>query len=127
MKKLLKQQDGFSLIELLVAITIFAVGLLAVAGMQTTSVIGNFTSRAVTEGTEFGLGKVEELLSLPYDHTDLANGAHAAVVDGIYSYTWTVTENDRLSNTKTILVNVTWTNHGVSHVTDLTFVKADTI
>lgn len=125
--KITKGQQGFSLIELLVAITIFAVGLLAVAGMQTTALTGNFSARATTEGTEYGLGKVEELLSQPFDHADLGAGSHAAVTDGIYSYTWTVTDNDRLANTKTVQVDVTWSYRGISHTTDLTFVKADTI
>ena len=42
-------QQGFSLIEVMVAITIFAIGLLAVVTMQLTAIKGNSYSRRMTE------------------------------------------------------------------------------
>jgi len=52
MKKVLKQQAGFTLIEVLVSLTILAVGMLAVASMQTTAMSGNKISQEATIASE---------------------------------------------------------------------------
>ena len=50
----LKKQDGFTLIEVLIAVTIFAVGLLAIAAMQTSAIQMNSTGNRLTELSNFG-------------------------------------------------------------------------
>jgi type IV pilus assembly protein PilV len=56
------RNDGFSLVELLVALTVFSVGLMALAGMQFTSIQGNSTANQLTAMTALADGLVEELL-----------------------------------------------------------------
>lgn len=61
MKSPILSQKGFTLVELLVALTIFAVGMLAVAGMQITSIRANLKSNIRSTAIAAGQGVLEEL------------------------------------------------------------------
>lgn len=63
MKTLRGVDRGFTLIEVLVAITIFAIGLLALAGMQLTALNGGATSHRVTAAVGLADGIVQNLLA----------------------------------------------------------------
>lgn len=52
---------GFSLIELLIALIVFSVGLLAVAGLQTVSKQANFEALQRTTGSQIAYGLLEEM------------------------------------------------------------------
>lgn len=79
-------QEGFTLIEVLIAMAIFAIGILGVASMQLTSVRGNTSAGNVTANTFVGEDGVETLMSVPYnDETFLGAGtiAPAQIADGV--------------------------------------------
>lgn len=57
------REGGFTLIEVLVALTIFAIGLLALAGMQVTGIKGNSRAQSVTAKVALADGVVEEILA----------------------------------------------------------------
>jgi len=93
---------GFTLMELLIAIAIFSIGILAVAKLHISSVGHNTNSRIYTEAASFGVGQIEELMNLPYDHIDLSYDSedpnlrtihpiNGPVVQGIYTMDWQVT------------------------------------
>ena len=56
-------QRGFSLIELLVAVVVFSVGLLAVAGLQTVSKRANFEGLQRTVASQIAHGLLEDIRS----------------------------------------------------------------
>lgn len=56
-------QRGFSLAELLVAMTILAVGLLGVAGMQATAIKTNMVSSGISAGSSLAGGVLEEFMA----------------------------------------------------------------
>jgi type IV pilus assembly protein PilV len=64
-------QKGFSLIEILIAMAIFAFGILAVAAMQIKAIQGNSFAGGMTEATNVAQNKMEELIALPYDDAQL--------------------------------------------------------
>lgn len=103
----LKKQDGFTLIEVLIAVTIFAVGLLAIAAMQTSAIRMNSTGNRLTELSTCGIDKLERLMSLPYSDPQLGAGTQTDPVtpDG-YTVSWTVVPNIPTTNTSTITLTV---------------------
>ncbi len=54
-------QPGFSLIEMLVALVVFSVGLLAIAGMQTMSKQANFEALQRTAASQIAYGLLEDM------------------------------------------------------------------
>ncbi len=60
------REGGFSLIEVLVAITILAVGLLALALLQTTAIKGNALASKSTIATQLAQDLLEQLKDMPF-------------------------------------------------------------
>lgn len=54
-------QKGFTLLEVLVAIVIVSIGLLAVAGMQTTAITGNASAKDATIAIQFAEEMVDRI------------------------------------------------------------------
>ncbi len=54
-------QRGFSLIELLVALVVFSVGLLSIAGLQTVSKQANFEALQRTSASQIAYGLLEDM------------------------------------------------------------------
>ena len=65
MIKINNDRRGFSLLEVMIGIIFLGIGLLAVAGMQATSVRGNFFSSNVMLATYVAQDRLEFLKSLP--------------------------------------------------------------
>jgi type IV pilus assembly protein PilV len=137
MRDVAMNQKGFSLIELLIATSILAVGLLALAQMQITSIKGNALSSTTTDATTVAQDRLEQLIGLTYSSlttdTDLAAGNHPAgtqtiggtqAVQGMtYTITWSITDDSPITNTKTIDLDVTWTENNQSRTVSVQGVK----
>jgi type IV pilus assembly protein PilV len=106
--KTLRNQDGFTLIEVLIAVTIFAVGLLAIAALQTSAIRMNSTGNRLTELSTLGIDKLEELTGLEYGDTQLdpAGNPHTESADG-YTVSWNIAQDFLTTNTKSITLTVT--------------------
>ena len=110
-----RREEGFTLIEVLIALTIFSIGLLGVGAMQISSINGNASANNFTQGSTWAVDRVEKLLSLPYNHSDLdATIVHEETSpDGTYTITWTVIDSEVIPRTKSISATVTW-QHGIN-------------
>ena len=112
---------GFTLIEVLIVMAIFSIGILAVATMQMTSTKSNASARRITEETALAENQIENLMQLSYDHADLnpANNPHESI-QGPYTINWNVTEIDLDANgtndSKRVDVAVRWINGGNRNV-----------
>jgi prepilin-type N-terminal cleavage/methylation domain-containing protein len=80
-------QRGCSLIEVLVATTLLAVGIASLAQLFTVAVASNISSTHRTRAAMLSAQKVEELRSMPWG-TELQNGATDTV--GAYTRWWSV-------------------------------------
>ena len=100
-------EAGYTLLEVLISITIFMVGILAIGSMQAAALRTNSTAMGVTEAVNIGQANVERILAIPFDPTapDAAlnpanNGASAhrdTFVSGLgerYDIEWTTTYLD---------------------------------
>ena len=84
--KTCKSEQGYTLIEVLIAITILAFGLMAVATMQVTAIKTNAIASGMSQGLTLAQAKVEELMNLPYsalDDTDLDGTDEDVDDDGV--------------------------------------------
>ena len=64
------QQGGFTLIETMIAMVIFTIGILGLFGMQTAAIQENLTANSITGGSTWAMNRVEQLLNLSYDDSD---------------------------------------------------------
>lgn len=63
-----KMQAGFTMIELLVAVVILAIGLLGLVQLQVTAIKTNAQSTSATAAAAIAQNIVEEIAALPSDH-----------------------------------------------------------
>ena len=119
MQKQKSSEAGFSLIEVLIAITIFVFGLLVIANLQISSIINSSGSNTRTVATSIANGVMEEIMArseLDPSFKTTASGdwlfADGTTTDlaldgaGEYTATWNITTNSPIANVATITVMV---------------------
>lgn len=83
MRKKMTSQAGFTLVELLIAVVLLAVGLLGLAQLQVTAIQANSHSEGLLTANALGQEIIEELvarsMSDPIFSTPVAQGANAAL------------------------------------------------
>ncbi len=118
------RQEGFSLLEVLIALVFLAIGLLAFASLQVTSVRGNIFSYNLTQATYAAQDRIEFLKNIAFDSPQLQAGDYndgSITASGVvYRRTYTVaTEGNR----KRIIYIVTWTD-GIPHRISFTTIRS---
>ncbi len=122
---------GFTLIEVLIALSILCIGLLTIGFMNITTIRGNTFAENITEASTIACDRIEKLVQLgleDFDNSQLQdtngngdaglNAATTSTADfsatqGKYTIFWNISDNSLINNTKTINVIVTWTEKGV--------------
>ena len=107
-------ERGFTLLEILVAMAVFAIASLGILSMSVTTVRGNAFTRYAAEAREVTQGKLEELLAT--QPITLLGGGEDRVFgdgrpDGPYRRTWTVAAGPT-ANTVQVTVTTTWQEKG---------------
>jgi Tfp pilus assembly protein PilV len=96
---------GFSLIEVVFALTFLAVGILAVAAMIPAGTRGVSQSRVITSGLMAAQVKLEQLRGTPFQA--LTAGTFSDTTS-VFTRTWTVTDSIPMSGCKRIQVTSRW-------------------
>lgn len=145
-------QSGFSLIEVLIAMVILAVGLLTLITMQTTGIKGNSKANSITVASDWGADRVEQLFAMSYTDGDLeddgkvnndkpwtSDGAGGlnntdttalppdgefTSPDGHYKVFWNIADNLVMENTKSIRVIIVRSDFGEERTVTMDYLKA---
>jgi type IV pilus assembly protein PilV len=141
-------EQGFTLVEVIVALAILAFGLLAIATMQATAIKGNSQAMGLTEAATFAQDRLERLMSLPYTDSalnDTDNDGTAGLDDTVdtggtltadqswtepgntYTVYWNVAVNQPVQNVKTVHMIVRWTDRGLRRSATFEFMKSEVI
>jgi len=108
---LVKRSEGFTLLEVMIALVILSVGLLGLAALQLVAVKSNAFSSEMTYATMLAQQHTEVLKSLPFADANLTPGSHTAMGSskGVqYTVTWNVTDNVPATDMKSVNVTVQW-------------------
>jgi type IV pilus assembly protein PilV len=125
------REGGFTLLEVIVAISILTFGLLAVASMQSAAIRGNQLGYRVTEGSTLAQDRLEFLISKAYDDALLTIGNNKPDPDpggtGLpngYQLTYDVAAVAGI-NAKLITVRVSLQERGLTRTTQLRTVRPE--
>jgi len=99
------------MLEVLMAVTIFAIGFLAVSTLVIATTRNNTAGNILTQATMLARDKIEEL-KMTNDPAGLANGADTTA---IFSRTWTITNPTGSTTARQVEVSVSWKRRGKNH------------
>lgn len=142
-------QNGFTLIEVLVAIALLTIGILGAATMQIAAIDGNSTAIRLTEAATWGEDTLETFMGLPYAHADLVDDSNAGANAGVtgldntdvagsladggplvqddFTVFWNVADNYPVFGTKTIRVIVQRRDKGLLKTITQDFTRMEPI
>jgi type IV pilus assembly protein PilV len=109
----LKKSKGFTLLEILVALVILSISLLALAGLMVTSTKNTSSGAHMTEAVTFAQDKLEELKISLWGSIVSGSDQRTGATGIDYNRDWTVAENE-VGDLKTITITINW-NDRVKH------------
>jgi type IV pilus assembly protein PilV len=108
-----RNEKGFTLLEILVALSILSIGLLGMAGLTTSIIHGNTLSKKVTTATTLGQDRMEHFRRLGYSGTPSTDTTTEENYNSIPDYPFYkrvsfIDVNSPSAGMKTITVTVYW-------------------
>ena len=103
------RRAGFTIVEALVALTIFGIGTIALMQLAPRATQYANRARVMSRANALAQAKLEELRALPKLHTDLDAGAHDDPdnpIQGTFTRSWEVTADDPLVGMRRVEVRV---------------------
>jgi prepilin-type N-terminal cleavage/methylation domain-containing protein len=127
-----RRERGFSMVEVLIALIIMAIGIFSVARMFPAGARGQVQDRLTVGASDYVQEKQEYLHGLSWSDPDLTDGRHPAgtAMESIGNGRWqrfyvVTTMASPLDNLKKVDVTVSWSGAGVTgrSVTTTTYVR----
>lgn len=119
-----------TLVELMVALVVLALGVLAVGRLFPSSAKSQNNDRQMTGASNFAQQKLEELSALNWTDAAMLDGTYPTgggadtLGNGGWQRTYTVlTLASPLDNIKRVIVTVTWTNGQARSLSDTLYVR----
>jgi prepilin-type N-terminal cleavage/methylation domain-containing protein len=152
---MVNEQRGFTILEVLVAIALFAFGMIALFRLQISVIQNNSLNNESSQVMALVQSRMEDLLALDYDNTDLAdsnNNGENGLNNGLnlnkdgaeedeseeskppdhtenygsYTLSWNIAIDLPITNTKSIRLIASWTDkRNVDHRIVMNCVKAN--
>jgi Tfp pilus assembly protein PilV len=126
--EILRRDDGIGLVEIIIAMLIFAIGIAAAIQTLPVSNVSTTRSRNITLATNLAQEKIEELEAVPFGHADLAAGSHTDPdnpIDRHFTRSWNVTDDIPITGMKELDVTVSFNAMSAdSSVTLTTFITS---
>lgn len=108
---------GFTLIELVVAILIFAIGIVGIMKMHQASIQSNNFSMNLTQALNIAEDKIEFLRGIDFTDANMTLGAHAAIATSMgvqYDMDWVVSP---IANNfaRNVDFTISWQEKAINH------------
>jgi prepilin-type N-terminal cleavage/methylation domain-containing protein len=119
----LNNPSGYTIIEVLIAVAIFSIGILGMASLELSTARNIKTGNLVTQATMLARDTIETLKRVP-DVTTLSNGAETDIdvqgnPGGLFDRSWTISNPLGGGNTRQITVTVSWNHNGENRSVEL--------
>lgn len=113
METIHKKENGFTLLEVLFALAIFSIGLLAINAMTTMTIKSNYKSKNLTTAVHLAQNKLDSLRAGSYayvaDSSETGLDSQEVAGAGIFNRSVTVTTSTN-PGYKTVEVIVSWSD-----------------
>lgn len=123
------RERGVSLIELMIALVVLSLGILAVGQLFPSGSRGQLQDRMMTTAAYYAQEQLERLQDLSWTDPDLALGPHPATPEtlgdsGQWHRTWLVESMPApMDNLRRVTVTVSWSFLGAHQATVVTYVR----
>jgi prepilin-type N-terminal cleavage/methylation domain-containing protein len=125
-----RSERGMSLVELVVALVVLSIGVLAIGGVFPAGSRAQLQDKMMTTGSYYAQQKIEDLEGLTWSDATLTDGRHPAgtATESLGSGSWqrfyqVTTMAAPLDNLKQVTVTVTWTFMGARTVSATTYLR----
>jgi prepilin-type N-terminal cleavage/methylation domain-containing protein len=113
MKKKMKKTLGFTLIEVLTALTILAIAMLGIIPMVVSTIRANTFGSKMSRATELAQDKLEEIRRMEFNNPDINVGTSPLeTIETIYQRQYTVSLVGGNTDIKSISISVDWRDAG---------------
>ncbi|HET6347649.1 MAG TPA: prepilin-type N-terminal cleavage/methylation domain-containing protein [Candidatus Krumholzibacteria bacterium] len=122
-----RNQQGVGLVEIMVALLIFGIGVVAAVRMLPQSSVKTTHSRNKTTAVNIAQEKMEELMADGFKDADLDPGVHddpLNPISGHFNRSWTITDSTPVDGMKLISVTVTFPTAGADSAATLRTYKS---
>jgi type IV pilus assembly protein PilV len=124
----MRNEAGFTLIEVIVALTVIAIGLLGLSFVFPLSTREIGEAGVDVEALELCQAKIEDLHMLGFDDPLLDSGVQHAdslnPIDGIYVRTWEVYDDVPIQGCKQVEVTCAWDSYGSGEMVVTTIIAS---
>ena len=126
--QILRQKTGAGLIEILVALVIFGIGITLAMRLLPETNTATTRGRNLTKATNLAQEKLEELVGLDFNGVDLSDGTHDDVLNPLdthFTRSWVVSDSTPAPGLKHLVVTVSFPSDNSDNAATLTSIITD--